>query len=577
MNYAPRQTAQGGTPLSTLAKLAALYAEAKAFVPFGRIDGLMRQWLKTTDQAPSKEHANLASTLATQLALMTPSMLGSTAFDPLARSRMPRAPEDVALVTAMRAARYRIIEYSPGQWRDVASSETLPLHPNLLATQASGTTLLCVVAPMQDGLFLIAGTAVPMDEAAMAIAHGFIRPGRRGLSNSVRCAELVFRHLLQSGQCTAPSPNPTARPPPFDPAHDPIDALAAEWAGRQGELDERDKARARVHTGLAALIDTLARIVIARETDQAKLSAAYAEIALIMTETFVIRNQHGSGGLDLDQLTAEIAAQVAQRGMPSRVRDEFQKLRARVKISVAPGRSNNTDLDRLVQRIRGLRAKTVEQGCTEQEALAAAEKVAELLDRYGLTLNELELRRQSCEGVGIETGRKRRGPIDDCMTVIARFFDCRVWADTSIGGTLRYVFFGLPADVQAAVYLHDVIVLAFETETRSFQGSAIYGDTPSPHRRTATNSFQIGLARGISGKLQGLRAARDASRRNGSGRDLVPIKESIIDNELEKLGLRFRQKSATGRRSVLTDAFAAGKDAGERFAYRPGISGQSGS
>jgi hypothetical protein len=575
MNDGPFQTAQSDTVSNTLARLAALYAEAKAFVPSGRIDGLMRQWLKTTDFVPSKEHANLISMLATELALFTQSTLGSTAFDRLARTRMPRAPEDIALLTAMRAARYRIIEYSAGQWRDVASNKTLRLHPGIQATPASGTTLLCLVARMQDGSFLVPGTAVLMDQAAMAVARGFIRPGGRGLSNPVRCAELVFRHLLQSGLITFPAPNPTPRPPPFDAAHDPIDALAAEWAGRQGGLEEKDQAHARVHTGLANLINTLARIVIARETDRSELSAAYAQIALIMTETFVIRNQHGSGGLGLDQLAAEIAIQVLQRGLPSRVRDEFHKLRARVKVSAAPGRSNDSDLDRLVQRIRGLRAKTVEQGCTEQEALSAAEKVAELLDRYGLTINELELRRQSCEGVGIETGRKRRGPIDDCMPVIARFFDCRVWTEISTSGTLRYIFFGLPADVQAAVYLHDLIVLAFETETRSFQGGAIYDDTPSARRRTATNSFQIGLARGISGKLEALRAARDASRRNGSGRDLVPIKKSIIDNELEKLGLRFQQKSTKGRRSVLTEAFAAGKDAGERFDYRPAISGQS--
>ena len=90
------------------------------------------------------------------------------------------------------------------------------------------------------------------------------------------------------------------------------------------------------------------------------------------------------------------------------------------------GRQNGdtAELDRLVQRIRALRAKTVEHGCTEQEALAAAGKVAELLDRYGLSLSEFDLRRQSCEGIGVETDRKRRGPIDDCMATIAAFFDC---------------------------------------------------------------------------------------------------------------------------------------------------------
>jgi len=36
-------------------------------------------------------------------------------------------------------------------------------------------------------------------------------------------------------------------------------------------------------------------------------------------------------------------------------------------------------------------------------------KVAELLDRHGLSLSEIELRRQACEGVGIDTARRRRG------------------------------------------------------------------------------------------------------------------------------------------------------------------------
>ena len=42
--------------------------------------------------------------------------------------------------------------------------------------------------------------------------------------------------------------------------------------------------------------------------------------------------------------------------------------------------------DRLKTRIQGLRAKTTENGCTEAEALSAAAKVAELLDRYDLSL-----------------------------------------------------------------------------------------------------------------------------------------------------------------------------------------------
>jgi hypothetical protein len=51
---------------------------------------------------------------------------------------------------------------------------------------------------------------------------------------------------------------------------------------------------------------------------------------------------------------------------------------------------------------------------------------------------------------------------------------------------------------------------------------------------------------------------------------LVPIKDAMIDDELERLGLTFHRR-ATARKRVLSTAYNAGKEAGERFEYRPGI------
>ncbi|MBV8869700.1 MAG: DUF2786 domain-containing protein [Acetobacteraceae bacterium] len=84
--------------------------------------------------------------------------------------------------------------------------------------------------------------------------------------------------------------------------------------------------------------------------------------------------------------------------MPEAARTVFSELRGRLGAAPSGAGAKDAELDRLIGRIQALRAKTVEQGCTEQEALAAAEKVAELLDRYGLSLSELDLKRQACEG-----------------------------------------------------------------------------------------------------------------------------------------------------------------------------------
>src|SRR5258707_3800269 len=82
--------------------------------------------------------------------------------------------------------------------------------------------------------------------------------------------------------------------------------------------------------------------------------------------------------------------------------------------------------DQLKTRIQGLRAKTTDNGCTEAEALLAAVKVAELLDRYDLSLTDVEIRNAQCEQREYETPRKKRIPLDDCIGAIANFCDCRL-------------------------------------------------------------------------------------------------------------------------------------------------------
>ena len=73
------------------------------------------------------------------------------------------------------------------------------------------------------------------------------------------------------------------------------------------------------------------------------------------------------------------------------------------------------DLDKLKSRIQALRAKTVQNGCTEAEALSAAAKVAELLDQYDLSLSDVDLRQSPCEQGVIDTNRKQRQPITSCI------------------------------------------------------------------------------------------------------------------------------------------------------------------
>ena len=53
-----------------------------------------------------------------------------------------------------------------------------------------------------------------------------------------------------------------------------------------------------------------------------------------------------------------------------------------------------------------------------------------------------------------------------------------------------------------------------------------------------------------------------------SGRDLVSVKASVIDDDLAKLGLKFMTENKTKQRLVQREAYRAGEVAGRKFEAR---------
>ncbi len=230
---------------------------------------------------------------------------------------------------------------------------------------------------------------------------------------------------------------------------------------------------------------------------------------------------------------------------------------------------NLAELDRLRVRIQALRAKTIDNGCTEDEALSAAAKVAELLDRYDLSLTDVELRAAPCEQRAYETHRKKRIPLDDCIGAIANFCDCRVWREKSPAGESSYVFFGLRSDVEVAHYLTELIDGAVRAELGRFKTSAGYSQFRHQERHLANASFALGMVVSIANKLTAMKASRDAVN-NSSGRGLVVLKTSVVDAEFDKLHMKLRTRRSSGRIVSMT-AYEAGGVAGASLALMPGI------
>jgi hypothetical protein len=563
-------------------RIMALTQAAMSFVPSDRGEAMLRKWLDPSHvmaMAPARQRAAMADAvlLAADLLVSQPSASGATAFDRLAKTNDAGLGAEAKLLATLRQARFRLLRLEPAGRTacDAISGEAMCFRAGDLTPLADGTFLFARVARTEDGRHHFAGALTPLDAAAFAVARGHGAAGSASAYGNARWAEALYAHIVRYGTLEVPGIN---RPRGADAADDQRDAaeeallrLAQDWqAVEDGGPSAALLQRTREGAHLANILDALLASIAARMVGRTRLADAFERMLLVMLETIYRRERSSSGSLTLDLISQEIDDGVARHGVSSEVRTLFTTLRQRVAGVSARGSVDTPDLAKLMQRIQGLRAKTVGQGCTEQEALAAAEKVAELLDRYGLSLGELDFKAQPCDGAGIQTTRRRFAPIDNCIPTIAEFFDCRVWLEGTRGNPLRYMFFGMRADVAAVQYLYELVERAFDTETQMFRAGPLY-EAMAGARRSATNSFQVGLSNGICDKLRALQAARDAHRRSASGRDLVIAKAALVDEEMAKLGLAMHKRGISGNRRVLADAFEAGREAGERFEYNPAI------
>ncbi len=227
--------------------------------------------------------------------------------------------------------------------------------------------------------------------------------------------------------------------------------------------------------------------------------------------------------------------------------------------------SQQDELARVKARIKALAERTVERGCTEAEAMAAAEMVGRLLERYALTMDEIDVRQTPCVETRVPAGGLRRRPIDTCVPAIARFCDCKVWLARELTPP-SYVLFGFETDTTLASYLFAVIDRAIRSELEGFRMRR--PELGGMRLRQASSNFQIGMAVRVAERLTTMHVEREASvaAQRPTGTALVLLRHQVVEEAFRVSSPKLRTMSGlTFRRD---QAFRSGRDAGERVNLR---------
>ena len=237
----------------------------------------------------------------------------------------------------------------------------------------------------------------------------------------------------------------------------------------------------------------------------------------------------------------------------------------------------NDEREKVKEKIVKLLNVTREKGASENEAIVAAERAAALMAHFDITATELEIR--SVDSIEKTVAKRRYGNLQIavwCSVLVSQICDCMTWHNSK-----RFVFFGLPHDVEIAAHLFDTICNCICAEINVYRRSQEFRQEARRARiqegigaRAVIGTFIAGIEDRLHVRLAALRDDKERAVHEAAattGRSLVVVKAGRVKKDFEALGINLRLSRSGGRGLWSRAAYHCGSAAGDRIPFSRGV------
>ena len=223
----------------------------------------------------------------------------------------------------------------------------------------------------------------------------------------------------------------------------------------------------------------------------------------------------------------------------------------------------------VLKKLRAFAQRTVENGCTEAEAIAAAEAMQKLQHEYNMTLTDADILDAEYVTEKMQLGNQRMHPVVGAVMGVGIFTSTKMYKS---GATL--FIFGEKHKVDNAIYLISTIQSAMELEFLNYRGTEAYlRETWYHHGQTIRSSFMNGMAHRLYHRLLQMHKElmeQDVTVSPTTGNSLVVLSDKALEEAFRRQNpnLRSGRRQTTSRSA---NASAAGRSAANRVGLRSGV------
>lgn len=199
-----------------------------------------------------------------------------------------------------------------------------------------------------------------------------------------------------------------------------------------------------------------------------------------------------------------------------------------------------SEKERAIRLIRKLDARTQTNGCTESEAMEAAEKIGQLMSQFDIELTEVIISEEKCIQREVYAADESIGRV---IVGVGKLCSLVVYHKNNTS-PVTFVMFGMERDVELAVFLFEICSEAADLGWAQFIAAG-HGWT-----KKQRESFRVGFSDRVCDRMQDIKAKRDQERearmRAAPGsRDLVLVRDGVVREEFEKTGVRLTSGGRT--------------------------------
>lgn len=211
----------------------------------------------------------------------------------------------------------------------------------------------------------------------------------------------------------------------------------------------------------------------------------------------------------------------------------------------------------ILNKVRALLSKTLDNGCTENEATIALQMAEKLMQEHEIDADDLRL---DDEKAIIEMS-DMRDP-QNVRWKICYFIS--KFTDTYAFGNRKYIkFAGLKSDVEFAMWLTEALTLFVQAQLKSYMWSNGYQKLQGTSRNRVINSFVIGCCSRINTKLSQMVNERKVTTNSTA---LVVAKTALINEAIKDLNIG--EADNRGRKNkIYNDIFQDGQKAGDNASF----------